>query len=210
MADDRPRTRPTAARDAVPPAPAANASKSVFRRWARAARQARSPEERAAGAAAVVAGIRAFEPYRRASIVATYLAFGDELDLGDLHHDDPQRFAVPRTHVGDRRWLTFHPLAGARLERHRYGQLEPAAKDPRIAPERIELVLVPGLAFDPRGVRLGHGQGFYDAFLATLRPGTMTVGITLEEWIVPALPSEAHDVRVTHLATEHGVRAVSR
>ncbi|MFO7545957.1 MAG: 5-formyltetrahydrofolate cyclo-ligase [Trueperaceae bacterium] len=210
MREVRPRTRPGSPGDAVPAAPAAGASKSVFRRWAREARRAGSPEGRAAAASAVVAGVRAFAAYQGAGIVATYLAFGDELDLQELHQDTRKRFAVPRTHVDDRRWLTFHPLAGARLERHRYGQLEPAVDDPRIAPERIELVLVPGLAFDPRGVRLGHGQGFYDAFLATLRPGTVTIGITLEAWIVPALPSEAHDVRVTHLATEHGVREASR
>lgn len=200
----------SAPRAIIPTPPTPDASKRTWRAWAKEARRVLLTEDRARSTvASAIAAIRSYDAYERASTVATYLAFGDEIDVGALHHDTSKRFAIPRTHVDDgRRSLTFHPLAGAHLERHRFGQAEPAAGDPVIEPDRIDLVLVPGLVFDRRGVRLGHGMGFYDSFLATLPAGTVAIGITLEACVVPQLPCEAHDVRVTHLATEQGVRAV--
>lgn len=192
----------------APGAPDAGAPKRAFRTWARAARRALRRCDVSGEVDAVLAAIRAFAPYGRAVTVGSYLAFGDEIDLAPLHTDAGKRFAVPRTYVDGERRMTFHPLAGARLERHPFGQLEPAADDPLVAPEAFDLILVPGLAFDHRGVRLGQGMGFYDRYLATLPEGTVTVGVGFEALVVAALPCEDHDVRVTHLVTECGVRAV--
>lgn len=189
-------------------APDAGAPKRAFRTWARAARRTLRARGAAPEVDAMLAAIRGFAPYARATTVASYLAFGDEIDLAPLHADPGKRFAVPRTHADGERRMTFHPLVGARLERHPFGQLEPAADDQLIAPEAMDLVLVPGLAFDRRGVRLGQGMGFYDRYLATLPTGTVTVGVGFEALVVAALPCEDHDVRVTHLVTERGVRPV--
>ena len=63
----------------------------------------------------------------------------------------------------------------------------------------LELVLVPGTAFDSRGHRLGRGKGFYDQLLSQVRG--QTCGVAFDEQIVPEVPIEPHDVRLNYLLT---------
>lgn len=177
------------------------------RAWRRAARAARSELDRAAWSAALVAALRVWSPYRDAGTVATFLAFGDEPDLSPLHGDGP-RFCVPRVHEAAG-GLTLHALGGP-LERHRMGMDEPAADAPRIDPADVDLALVPGLAFDLRGVRIGYGGGHYDRLLPLLRPETARVGVAHPALLAEALPVEAHDARLSHLVLPGGVVAVGR
>lgn len=71
----------------------------------------------------------------------------------------------------------------------------------RVAPDAFDLVLVPGLAFDLDGGRLGRGAGFYDRFLATLPKKTRLIGVALDEQIVEKTPRDAFDLPVDALAT---------
>lgn len=196
---------------ASPPAGTDKPSLRAFVRSRRAALM--SPDGQGTElSAAVVAGIGEFEPFRAARTVLTYLAFGSEVDLSALTAVSGKRFAVPLTHEPDS-LLTFHLLAGADLLTSRSGLREPLAAAPQVGLGEVDLVLVPGLAFDVTGARLGYGKGFYDRFLAQLSaldPSVPTVGVTLEDLVLDALPAEAHDVRMSHLATEAGVRPVSR
>src|SRR5262249_20959689 len=74
----------------------------------------------------------------------------------------------------------------------------------------IDLVLVPGVAFDARGGRLGYGKAYYDKFLAELlaRPGVPpdVVALALSVQIVEAVPLGAWDVRIPHVLTERGLQ----
>ncbi len=88
-----------------------------------------------------------------------------------------------------------------------YGIREP---DPRRCEpadlDRIDLILVPGLGFDPAtGHRLGRGKGFYDRFLASARPGTRLIGVGFDRQLA-AIPSEAHDIPLHAILTESGLR----
>lgn len=134
----------------------------------------------------------------------TYLAFGDEPDLNPLLADPRKSFFTTRT-ADAGPLLTLHRLDADELERHRFGFLQPPAGAVAASPEDIDLVLVPGLAFDLEGNRLGFGLGYYDRLLASLAHGVPMVGITSASLLVTSLPSEEHDVRMTHLATEDGV-----
>lgn len=131
-----------------------------------------------------------------------------EVDLSGLlaDHEAPAvRFALTRTpdRGGD---LTVHPY-GTEVERHRYGFLQPTADAPPLARDTIGAVLVPGLAFDRHGTRLGRGRGYYDRFLAGLRPTVLLIGIT-GDYVVERLPSGPLDVSMTHLALASGVYPV--
>ena len=95
-------------------------------------------------------------------------------------------------------------------------QCEPDAWDmpvPRAhAPVRtatLTAVIVPGLAFDRRGHRLGRGAGVYDRFLATLAPHTLRIGVIPDAQLVDALPTEPHDVPMHLVVTEQGVTAAA-
>jgi 5-formyltetrahydrofolate cyclo-ligase len=103
--------------------------------------------------------------------------------------------------------LTLHDFASATVK-NRFGILEPPSDALEFDPSLVDVALVPGLAFDLKGTRLGYGAGYYDRLLPRLRPGILIVGVTCDALVVPDLPREDHDVRMTHLATESGVRAI--
>ena len=78
--------------------------------------------------------------------------------------------------------------------------VDPAWPDPSWP----DVVIVPGLAFTSAGDRLGQGGGWYDRFLAGVRPECRTIGVGFVEQIVDALPVEDHDIRLDHVVTESG------
>ena len=69
-------------------------------------------------------------------------------------------------------------------------------------PDVFDLVLVPGVAFTERGDRLGRGGGWYDRLIPRLRPGCATVGVAFDIQVLPELPVEPHDARVSVVVTE--------
>lgn len=135
-------------------------------------------------------------------IVLAYRALPGEVDLDPLIDEEPARFALTRTpEEGE---LTLHP-ASSPTERHRYGFEQPIAAAAAVPADDVAVVLVPGLAFDRRGGRLGRGRGHYDRLLARFDPATALVGVTTEAAVIELVPVEPHDVAMTHLATERGV-----
>lgn len=82
-----------------------------------------------------------------------------------------------------------------RLKKGLYGLPEPRKKRP-LAIEDIDLVVIPGVAFDKKGNRLGRGKGYYDAFLQRLPAQTVTIGLAFDCQILPTLPLASHDIAV--------------
>ena len=141
-----------------------------------------------------------------ANLVLFYRAMANELSLDGLADAVGwQRFAVTRTPPDGP--LTLHPAIGA-MEQHRYGFPQPTADAFELQPRHISLALVPGVAFDRHGTRLGHGVGYYDELLARLQEDCPRVGVACRDVVFDRLPSEPHDVAMTHLATEDGVIAL--
>lgn len=97
-----------------------------------------------------------------------------------------------------------------RLECRRHGVREPAAGTRILPIEEWRVVLVPGVAFDLRGCRLGRGGGFYDRFLARLGRQTIRVGVGFERRVLERLPIEPWDQLVDVLVTEQAVRRFER
>jgi 5-formyltetrahydrofolate cyclo-ligase len=135
--------------------------------------------------------------------IVGYLAMPGEVDLSAvLEAEDLGPFAVTRT-PDDGSDLSVHPIDSPR-ELHPYGFEQPVAGAPVVPGSEIAVVLVPGLAFDRLGGRLGRGKGYYDRLLARLQGTSLFVGIT-GGYIVAELPTDEHDVTMTHLAGEFGV-----
>ena len=82
-----------------------------------------------------------------------------------------------------------------------YGPKEPSNRV-AIDPLQVDLVITPGLAFDPRGHRLGYGGGHYDRYLSRLRPGSTSVGIAFHVQMVPSVPHGPRDRRLDFVVTE--------
>ena len=178
-------------------------SKASWRAWARRQRAATVIDQ-----AGHQAALRRFlaSPRRPEGWVVAYRALGDEVSLEPLL-DRPELGPFALTRTPERGLtLTLHP-AGGRSETHRYGFAQPTADAPVIDDREVAVVLVPGLLFDRSGGRLGRGAGYYDRFLARLGPGVALVGVT-GGLVVERLPTDEHDVAMTHLADSRGVRPV--
>jgi 5-formyltetrahydrofolate cyclo-ligase len=87
------------------------------------------------------------------------------------------------------------------LTTNRWGIREPTAT-PHVAPEALDVVVVPALGAGRNGHRIGHGAGYYDAFLSGL--ACPRIGLVYHECLLPAVPSAPHDVSLTTLITERG------
>ena len=180
--------------------------KASLRRAARDARDAIPPPMRAEAAAAVAARIDAelLAGLAAGTTIALYAAKGSELDTRAVAAAALGRglvLAYPRVIPGSRR-LLFHRATPDVLVPGIFGILEPPAAAPEVDPAAAALVLLPGLAFDRSGVRLGWGQGHYDATLASAGAEVVRVGVAFESQLVDQLPHDEHDVPVHLIATE--------
>lgn len=168
-------------------------SKRVLRAEARVRRDALAVEQRAAASAAICRHVAALVP--PGSLMA-FVAMGSEVDLSGLGPD-----VLPRVE-GDR-LVPVRCSGGADLVRSRFGVLEPVG--PGVDPAEIDVVCVPGLAFDRRGYRVGYGKGFYDRFLPLLRPDTVVIGVCFDVQLVNEVPHDHFDVPVPRVVTESGL-----
>jgi len=81
-----------------------------------------------------------------------------------------------------------------------FGIMEPAGK--KVPPDEIDFVVVPGLAFDLEGNRLGRGKGYYDRFLRKLKPDAFLCGVAFECQVLEEVPHADEDIPVNALVTE--------
>jgi 5-formyltetrahydrofolate cyclo-ligase len=186
------------------PLAAVRAGKAALRRTARATRDALPADERARAARAIAARLDAdvFASLAPGVLIALYAGKGTEVDTAaaaDLALARGLALAYPRVLPGQRR-LAFHRVTPAELVHGTFGILEPAASAPEIDPATAAVVLLPGLAFDRHGTRLGWGQGHYDATFAGA--AVLRVGVAYESQLVEHLPADEHDVPVHLIATE--------
>ncbi len=105
------------------------------------------------------------------------------------------------------RLLLYRLATWSELAPSRFGLLEPAAAvrttDRQVAPEQVDVFLVPGVAFDHGGNRLGYGKGYYDGLLRQRRADSLCIALAFDDQVVPELPHEpGHDIPVDVIVTE--------
>ncbi len=133
--------------------------------------------------------------YIHANTVYGYLPFNQEVRTAPILRQaltDGKRIAVPKIFGDHMQFLYLEDLST--VEKGYAGIPEPIGNEP-IAQDRQALVLVPGLAFDSRGYRVGYGKGFYDRFLAQ-EPEHPTIGLCFGFQMVKSLDNEEFDVPV--------------
>ncbi|HIT34965.1 MAG TPA: 5-formyltetrahydrofolate cyclo-ligase [Candidatus Faecousia intestinigallinarum] len=138
---------------------------------------------------------RASHLYRQAKTIYGYLPYNQEvrtLPMLEQALQDGKQVAVPKVYGEEMRFLLLTDLT--QVAPGYAGIPEPIADDPA-ANDPSALVLMPGLAFDSQGNRLGYGGGFYDRFLLQ-EPGHPTLALCYDFQIVPHIDVQAHDVPV--------------
>jgi 5-formyltetrahydrofolate cyclo-ligase len=203
-ASDTPRERPDAGRDA-----AAAADKASMRRRLVAARAAMPDAERAAAARLIRDHVLEMPEVAAAGTVAAYYSVGTEPDTHGLVFALWKRGSYVVLPVllpdGDLDWASYEgPDSLAAGPRGLLQPVEPVRGPGTVA--RADVVLVPAVAVDVNGRRLGRGAGCYDRALARVGGQVPTIALIYDDELVPSVPAEPHDRTVRAVARpSHGV-----
>jgi len=149
-------------------------------------------------------------PLRSGAVVSSYYAIGDEADPAALESElrrRGHRIVLPRV-AGRNLPLDFHLWEeGAKLVRGGFGLSEPSRDWPILAPD---VLIVPLLAFDPEGYRIGYGAGYYDRTIRGLRErkDVIAAGFAFSVQEFEAVPHLEHDERLDWVVTETGAQRI--
>ena len=162
---------------------------------------------RADASKAIARAIAALGSYARARVVLLTLPLRNEWDATLLLDDAlaaGKVVVLPRVDA-TARMLRLHRIDDRvrDVEPGHLGIPEPLRSCAAVASAEIDWVLVPGVAFDAAGRRMGYGGGYYDRLLPTLDPHAPRVAGAFEMQVVAAIPTAPHDLRVDAVVTEH-------
>jgi 5-formyltetrahydrofolate cyclo-ligase len=160
-------------------------------------------EHRETASGAICAALASAQIWADSRAILFYAALKTEIDLSSLIElalGQGKIAALPQWDPEEEKYraASVENLA-AGLGRGLFGALEPLPGAVPIPWKELDLILVPGLAFDLRGVRLGRGKGFYDRMLMAVRG--VKCGVAFDGQIVSELPCEPHDVRMDCMIT---------
>lgn len=187
-------------------------SKEKVRRRALEARDALAEERRLETSRIIVENLLASEWYRQSEILLSYCSIRSEVDTRELNQRilaDRKQLFLPRTEAEEKTMCFYKVEDLKKLKKGNFGVPEPRGSEAveqvmesgAYSKEKI-LMVMPGVAFDEKGYRLGYGGGFYDRYLQ--RYGTMLTSVMIafteqETWIIPAEPC---DVKPEHMITQ--------
>ncbi len=178
--------------------------KIILREKLKAQRDALPVAERKLAADKALGLILQMPEWKRAQTVCLYASFKSELATSGLLESAlraGKKIVLPRVADKNQRCTLHHVANPASLVLSNLGIPEPAATLPTVEPTAVDLFLVPGIGFDREGNRLGHGAGFYDRLLASAQSKGFRLGYGYDFQVVPAIPSESHDIGVDAIAT---------
>ena len=169
--------------------------KRELRRQIREQKRAMTPEEIESASEKLKELFLATDQYRRAKTVYGYLPYNQEVRTVPILEQalaDGKQVAVPKVYGDEMRFIYLNDLT--RVAVSDFGIPEPVEDGP-VADDPTALVLMPGLAFDKEGHRIGYGGGFYDKFLAE-EPEHPTIALCYTFQVVNELPTEEFDIPV--------------
>jgi 5-formyltetrahydrofolate cyclo-ligase len=142
--------------------------------------------------------------FQSAKVVGAYYAFGSEVKTDMILEKANalgKKVALPSV---EGEGLAFYELSsGKYLVKGRFGIMEPLPYGPV---DRMDLLVVPGIAFDKKGYRLGYGKGYYDKFLA--KKNVSSIGLAYSFQLLESLPKGKYDKKLDAVATEDGIHYI--
>ncbi|MEE9402901.1 MAG: 5-formyltetrahydrofolate cyclo-ligase [Desulfobacteria bacterium] len=183
------------------------ARKSEIRRSTVARRDALSKKQRAEKSAAIMSRLFEFANFLESKIVLFYLSHKSEVDTEPMIHKALALEKIIALPLIDGEKREIIPLKIDNLDRDTQpgyrGIREPISQRCKQIPvQQVNLAIIPGIAFDERGGRIGYGTGFYDRFIPNLDITTRKVALAFECQIVPQIPMEPHDRYTDIIITE--------
>ena len=185
---------------------ALRAQKKLLREQILAQRDALSPALRAAASRDMTQKLLADPGYINARSVLAYMGFGTEVEtatfVAQVLHDG-KLLALPRIHKTSQSLRLHRVNRLDELVSGVWGIREPHLDAPTVGLDEIDFVLMPGVAFDRSGARLGYGAGYYDRLLASSAHRSHRVAAAFEMQLVDTVPTDVHDQRLDIIITEN-------
>ena len=151
--------------------------------------------------------LRNFALFAEADTVLAYFCYRQEPDLSSLFQD--KRWGFPRCVNNSLIWHLWQPPQI--LAANKYNILEPLASSEIIQPQEVDLILVPTVACDYQGYRLGYGGGYYDRLLSSSQwENIPTIAIVFDFAYLPQLPTETWDIQLDYICTETAIKSVHK
>lgn len=143
--------------------------------------------------------------YKNSKNIFIYLGFGSEINTIKYVEDflqEGKKIIVPYTDMKNKVMygIEINTLDG--LKKNKFGILEPTDGSEIFNKEDIDLIIMPGVAFDRSGNRVGYGGGYYDKFLSEINSDIPTIALAYDIQILEEVPSEKHDIKVYMVITE--------
>lgn len=153
--------------------------------------------------------------FKESSRVAFYMALPKEVQTKDMVREAiglGKKVILPRIVPGENTLLLSEVKdIDSELETGPFGVLEPKEESYRpVALAEVNLIIVPGVAFDLKGHRLGFGKGFYDKLLSKANSPIFTIGLVFDFQLMPEIPALRHDVKMRKIITEKRIIACDK
>ena len=182
------------------------ADKAIIRKEVLRKRDAISADARKSKDLSIKEKIFQLPEFQHSSTIFYFASFRSEVDTINQIKDAlafGKRVVVPKVNAKTRE-LDLYEIRGlSELKPGCMGIPEPDLPDERrVDINEVDLVIMPGAAFDAEGNRIGYGAGFYDKLLSRLRKKVPLIAIAFEEQMTDSIPSEPHDVRVHKIVTD--------
>lgn len=154
----------------------------------------------------IVSHLQASLLFTKSQTILAYFSFRQEPDLSPLFLDSKRRWGLPRCTNNALSWHVWTPTELHLWQTGAYGIMEPQPIVPTLEPDEVDLILVPAIACDYQGYRLGYGGGYYDRLLSSAPWASKpTVGIVFEFAYLQHLPIDSWDKPLQGVCTETGL-----
>jgi 5-formyltetrahydrofolate cyclo-ligase len=169
-------------------------------------RDAISRAARSAASQTILEQVWGMPQCAQANVVLTYLGFGSEIETQPFFERiiaSGKIAVLPRVDTASQSLVLHSVRSTTELVTSKWGIREPTAKAPIVTISAVDFVLVPGVAFDRRGNRLGYGRGYYDKLLSAVNPALARVSAAFSCQIVDRVPVDLHDQKTHCIITEN-------
>lgn len=146
------------------------------------------------------------EAYKNSNKIFTYISFGNEIDTKEFIKyalNDGKEIYVPKTDKVNKEMMAVRIHSLDNMIEDNWGILEPKYIDEEKICEDFDLIIIPGLAFDRNGNRIGYGGGYYDKYFSKIKNINNKVALAYDFQILDNIQSEIHDIKVDYIISNN-------